>query len=96
MHNILVFALLTDMKFPCFVKGVKQVLVRLGDLADVLLLQKEHPPLIQAAFQPPVVIDKSGADDSFTAAYAVALIERQTTLEALRFAGIFYLVFCFL
>lgn len=84
------------MKFPCFVKGVKQVLVRLGDLADVLLLQKEHPPLLQAAFQPPVVIDKSGADDSFTAAYAVALIERQTTPEALRFAGIFYLVFYFL
>ena len=68
-------------------KGVKQVLVRLGELAGVLLFQKEHPLLTQSSIQPPAIIDTSGADDSFTAAYVVALIERQVTAEALRFAG---------
>ena len=68
-------------------KGVKQVLVRLGELAGVLLFQKEHPILTQGTYYPPAVIDTSGADDSFTAAYVVALIERQVTSEALRFAG---------
>jgi sugar/nucleoside kinase (ribokinase family) len=68
-------------------KGVKQVLVRMGELAGVLLFQKEHPILTQSSIQPPTIIDTSGADDSFTAAYVVALIERQVTAEALRFAG---------
>ncbi|KAG0628596.1 hypothetical protein M758_1G038500 [Ceratodon purpureus] len=67
--------------------GVKQVLVRLGELAGVLLFQKEHPLLTQSSIQPPAIIDTSGADDSFTAAYVVALIERQVTAEALRFAA---------
>jgi len=68
-------------------KGVKQVLVRLGELAGVLLFQKEHPILTQSAYHPPAVIDTSGADDCYTAAYVVALIEHQVTAEALRFAG---------
>lgn len=70
------------------IKGIKQVLVRLGELAGVLLFQKEHPMMTQTAYQPPAVIDTSGADDCFTAAYVVALIERQVTAEALRFAGL--------
>lgn len=70
-------------------KGVKQVLVRLGELAGVLLFQREQAILTQGAYPPPAIIDTSGADDCFTAAYVVALIERQVTSEALRFAGQF-------
>lgn len=61
--------------------------MKLGEQGSVLV-QKDVPPLIQAAIQPPMVIDTTGADDAFIAAYAVALIERQTSTEALRFAGL--------
>lgn len=52
-----------------------------------VLVRDQEPPVFQAALQAPVVVDTTGAGDTFTAAYAVALIERQTSAEALRFAG---------
>jgi ribokinase len=66
--------------------GVRNVLVKLGGKGAVLVPQ-DGPPLIQHAIQPPVMVDTTGASDAFTAAYAVALIERQSPSGALRFAA---------
>lgn len=70
-------------------QGVRNVLVKLGGKGAVLVPQ-DGPPLIQHAIQPPVMVDTTGASDAFTAAYAVALIERQSPSGALRFAGILF------
>lgn len=67
-------------------QGVAQVLVKMGANGSVLVRDQE-PPVFQSALQAPVVVDTTGAGDTFTAAYAVALIERQPSAEALRFAG---------
>lgn len=67
-------------------QGVKQVLVKMGENGSMLVSEKESP-IHQPAILAPVVVDTTGAGDTFTAAYAVALIERQTLVEALRFAG---------
>ncbi|CAM6036804.1 unnamed protein product [Sphagnum compactum] len=66
--------------------GVKQVLVKMGEHGSVLV-REDGPPLMQAAILAPVVVDTTGAGDTFTAAYAVALIEHQSPVEALRFAA---------
>jgi ribokinase len=66
--------------------GVKQVLVKMGEHGSVLV-REDGPPLMQAAILAPVVVDTTGAGDTFTAAYAVALIEHQSPIEALRFAA---------
>lgn len=66
--------------------GVKQVLVKMGENGSMLVSEKESP-IHQPAILAPVVVDTTGAGDTFTAAYAVALIERQTLVEALRFAA---------
>ncbi len=63
--------------------------MKLGGKGAVLVPQ-DGPPLIQHAIQPPVMVDTTGASDAFTAAYAVALIERQSPSGALRFAGILF------
>ena len=69
-------------------QGVKQVLVKMGESGSVLVRNQE-PPLFQPAILVPTVVDTTGAGDTFTAAYTVAVIERQTPEDALRFAGIF-------
>lgn len=66
--------------------GVKQVLVKMGENGSVLVCAGE-PPIFQPALLAPVVVDTTGAGDTFTAAYTIALIERQTPAEALRFAA---------
>ncbi|XP_024376594.1 uncharacterized protein [Physcomitrium patens] len=66
--------------------GVQQVLVKMGETGSVLVSGKE-PPIYQPAILAPTVVDTTGAGDTFTASYAVALIERQTPAEALRFAA---------
>jgi len=66
--------------------GVTQVLVKMGENGSVLVCDQE-PPVFQPAILAPTVVDTTGAGDTFTAAYAVALIERQTPAEALRFAA---------
>lgn len=67
-------------------QGVKQVLVKLGDKGSALFIEGEEAvkqPIISA----PKVLDTTGAGDTFTAAFAVALIEGQSKQECLRFAG---------
>jgi len=66
--------------------GVKQVLVKMGENGSVLVRHGE-PPIFQPAISAPVVVDTTGAGDTFTTAFTVALIESQTPAEALRFAA---------
>ncbi|KAK6134437.1 hypothetical protein DH2020_031816 [Rehmannia glutinosa] len=70
----------------CHKMGVKQVLVKLGDKGSILFTEGEEPirqPIISA----PKVIDTTGAGDTFTAAFAVALVEGKSKIECLKFAG---------
>lgn len=55
-----------------------------------VLVRDEEPPVFQPAILAPTVVDTTGAGDTFTAAYTVAVIERQAPEEALRFAGTFF------
>ncbi|CAK9151760.1 unnamed protein product [Ilex paraguariensis] len=70
----------------CHEMGVKQVLVKLGDKGSALFIKGEEPikqPIISAT----KVLDTTGAGDTFTAAFAVALVEGKTKKECLRFAA---------
>ena len=62
-------------------QGVKQVLVKLGERGSLLLT------IVQPAILASNVVDTTGAGDTFTAAYAVALVEGQSLAESLRFAS---------
>ncbi|KAK4439083.1 Ribokinase [Sesamum alatum] len=70
----------------CHKMGVKQVLVKLGAKGSVLFTEGEEPirqPIISA----PKVIDTTGAGDTFTAAFGVALVEGKSKKECLKFAA---------
>ncbi|KAK9688703.1 hypothetical protein RND81_09G005200 [Saponaria officinalis] len=70
----------------CYEMGVKQVLVKLGAKGSALFVEGEEPvkqPIISA----PKVLDTTGAGDTFTAAFAVALVEGKPKKECLRFAA---------
>ncbi|KAL3503055.1 hypothetical protein ACH5RR_037504 [Cinchona calisaya] len=70
----------------CHKMGVKQVLVKLGAKGSALFSEGEEPirqPIISA----PKVVDTTGAGDTFTAAFAVALVEGKSRDECLRFAA---------
>ncbi|XP_027170936.1 uncharacterized protein LOC113770621 [Coffea eugenioides] len=70
----------------CHNVGVKQVLVKLGAKGSALFTEGEEPirqPIISA----PKVIDTTGAGDTFTAAFAVALAEGKSQKECLKFAA---------
>lgn len=70
----------------CHESGVKQVLVKLGAKGSALFCEGEGPirqPIIAAA----KVVDTTGAGDTFTAAYAVALVEGKSKEECLRFSA---------
>ena len=70
-----------------FFQGVKQVLVKLGAKGSALFVEGEEPikqPIISAT----KVLDTTGAGDTFTAAFAVALVEGKSRNECLKFAGI--------
>ncbi|XP_010247420.1 PREDICTED: uncharacterized protein LOC104590447 [Nelumbo nucifera] len=70
----------------CHEMGVKQILVKLGAKGSALFIEGEEPirqPIISAS----KVIDTTGAGDTFTAAFAVALVEGKSKKECLRFAA---------
>ncbi|CAI9088897.1 OLC1v1023351C4 [Oldenlandia corymbosa var. corymbosa] len=70
----------------CHEMGVKQVLVKLGAKGSALFTEGEAPirqPIISA----PKVVDTTGAGDTFTAAFAVALVEGKSRKECLEFAA---------
>ncbi|KAK6946579.1 LOW QUALITY PROTEIN: Carbohydrate kinase PfkB [Dillenia turbinata] len=70
----------------CHKMGVKQVLVKLGGQGSALFIEGQEPmrqPIISA----PKVIDTTGAGDTFTAAFAVALVEGKSKKEGLKFAA---------
>ena len=60
--------------------------MKLGGKGSALFVKGEEPirqPIISAA----KVIDTTGAGDTYTAAFAVALVEGKSKKECLRFAG---------
>ncbi|KAK9109970.1 hypothetical protein Sjap_018030 [Stephania japonica] len=66
--------------------GVKEVLVKLGSKGFALFVEGEEPvrqPIIAAK----KVVDTTGADDTFTATFAVALVEGKSKQESLEFAA---------
>lgn len=70
----------------CHNMGVKQVLVKLGAKGSALFIEGEEPirqPIISA----PKVVDTTGAGDTFTAAFAVALADGKSRTECLEFAA---------
>lgn len=70
----------------CYKMGIKQVLVKLGAKGSALFTQGEEPirqPIVSAA----KVIDTTGAGDTFTASFAVALVEGKSKKESLKFAA---------
>lgn len=70
----------------CHELGVKQVLVKLGEKGSVLFVEGEKP-IQQPAILAKKVVDTTGAGDTFTAAFAVALVEGKSKKECLRFAA---------
>lgn len=67
-------------------QGVKEVLVKLGSQGSALFVEGEEPirqPIIPAT----EVVDTTGAGDTFTSAFAVALVEGKPKKECMRFAG---------
>eukprot|EP01018_Ginkgo_biloba_P009448 Gb_32608 [translate_table: standard] len=70
----------------CHKMGVKKVLVKLGAQGSVLVAE-DFPPIIQPAIPAPIVLDTTGAGDTFTAAFAVALVEGKSPADSLKFAA---------
>lgn len=70
----------------CYEMGVKQVLVKLGAKGSALFVEGEEP-IKQSIISAPKVLDTTGAGDTFTAAFAVALVEGKSKQECLRFAA---------
>lgn len=69
-----------------YFQGVKQVLVKLGAKGSALFIEGEKP-IKQTIISAARVLDTTGAGDTFTAAFAVALVEGKTKEECMRFAG---------
>ncbi|XP_008226360.1 PREDICTED: LOW QUALITY PROTEIN: ribokinase [Prunus mume] len=66
--------------------GVKQVLVKLGSKGSALFVEGEEP-IKQSVISAAKVLDTTGAGDTFTASFAVALVEGKSKRECLRFAA---------
>ncbi|KAG6520525.1 ribokinase [Zingiber officinale] len=67
-------------------KGVKKILLKLGAKGSVLFVEGEDP-IMQPIIPASVVLDTTGAGDTFTAAFAVALVESKPMKECLEFAA---------
>lgn len=66
--------------------------MKLGAKGSALFIEGEQPikqPIISAA----KVLDTTGAGDTFTAAFAVALVEGKPKEECMRFAGMVVVIF---
>ncbi|XP_020528594.1 uncharacterized protein LOC18443326 isoform X2 [Amborella trichopoda] len=72
----------------CHEMGVKQVLLKLGAKGSALFTEGEERPIIQPIIATSKVVDTTGAGDTFTAAFAVALVEGKSNKECLKFAVI--------
>ncbi|GLT25017.1 hypothetical protein SLA2020_001730 [Shorea laevis] len=70
----------------CHKLGVKQVLVKLGEKGSALFVEGEKP-IIQPIVRAERVLDTTGAGDTFTASFAVALVEGKSREQCLRFAA---------
>ncbi|XP_072967053.1 ribokinase [Typha angustifolia] len=70
----------------CHEMGVKQVLVKLGAQGSALFVEGKEP-VRQPAIPAAEVVDTTGAGDTFTAAFAVAMVEGKSEKECLRFAA---------
>ncbi|GAV60867.1 PfkB domain-containing protein [Cephalotus follicularis] len=66
--------------------GVKQVLVKLGAKGSALFVEWEKP-IKQSIISVKKVLDTTGAGDTFTAAFAVAMVEGMSKEECLKFAA---------
>jgi len=69
-----------------WLQGVRQVLVKLGAKGSALFVGGEEP-IRQSIIPAAKVVDTTGAGDTFTAAFAVALVEGKSKKECLQFAG---------
>ncbi|KAK7335187.1 hypothetical protein VNO80_26963 [Phaseolus coccineus] len=67
-------------------KGAKLVLAKLGHKGSALFVEGRNP-IQQPAILSKTVIDTTGAGDTFTSAFAVALVEGKSHRECLRFAA---------
>ncbi|KAJ1378484.1 Ribokinase-like [Sesbania bispinosa] len=80
------FEEITRAAVKCHKLGVKQVLVKLGAKGSALFIEGEEP-IQQPAILAKTVMDTTGAGDTFTAAFAVALVEGKSRTECLSFAA---------
>ncbi|CAJ1957754.1 unnamed protein product, partial [Sphenostylis stenocarpa] len=70
----------------CHELGAKQVLAKLGHKGSALFIEGENP-IQQPAILAKTVIDTTGAGDTLTSAFAVALVEGNSKKDCLRFAA---------
>ncbi|KAL0906514.1 hypothetical protein M5K25_025012 [Dendrobium thyrsiflorum] len=80
------FEEITLAAMQCHEMGVKKVLLKLGSKGSALFVEGEKP-LRQAAIPASEVVDTTGAGDTFTAAFAVALVEAMSLKGCLEFAA---------
>ncbi|KAJ4726597.1 Ribokinase [Melia azedarach] len=80
------FEQVTEAVAKCHAMGIKQVLVKLGAKGSALFVIGEKP-IKQSIISAAKVRDTTGAGDTFTAAFAVALVEGKSREECLRFAA---------
>ncbi|KAH7651921.1 Ribokinase/fructokinase protein [Dioscorea alata] len=80
------FEQITHAAMKCHEMGTKQVLVKLGEKGSALFIQGQEP-IRQSIITAKRVVDTTGAGDTFTAAFAVALVEGKSKTECLKFAA---------